>query len=99
MCDVVCLKGLPDATSITPISFYGSAAGRRGGGKRCTLTTLNFYSVVARARCEVRFGREGYTRDERPGVGETTSLKRQTLNYIFIRISRKQHSGGLEIKK
>jgi len=24
------------------------------------------------------------------------SLKRQTLNYIFIRISHKQHSGGLK---
>lgn len=27
---------------------------------------------------------------------ETMSLKRQTLNYIFIRISHKQHSGGLK---
>jgi len=27
---------------------------------------------------------------------ETMSLKRQTLNYIFIRISRKQHSSGLK---
>lgn len=61
-----------------------------GGGKRHTLTTLNFYSVVASGlyiciRCE-------------RGRGETMSLKCQTLNYIFIRISRKQHSGGLKKK-
>jgi len=41
----VCLKGLPDATSITPISLCAWQGGG-GDGKRRTLTTQNFYSVV-----------------------------------------------------